>query len=74
LRWYYYDDNGRLQWQKDNSPVMINGKPEQPTSRTFIPAGLEDNPHLAEDGRYAQRLNALPEPLRSAFRDGDFKA
>jgi hypothetical protein len=74
LRWYYHDDNGRLQWQKTDAPVLINGKMERPTSRTFIPAGLEDNPHYAEDGRYAQRLNALPEPLRSAFRDGDFKA
>jgi hypothetical protein len=74
LRWYYYDDNGHLQWQKTNATVMINGKSERPTSRTFIPAGLQDNPHLSEDGRYAQRLNALPEPLRSAFRDGDFRA
>jgi hypothetical protein len=74
LRWYYYDDDGRLQWQKTDDPVMINGKMERPTSRTFIPAGLGDNPHLSEDGRYSQRLNALPEPLRSAFRDGDFRA
>lgn len=74
LRWYFYDENGRIQWQKDDEPVDVGGHYERPTSRTFIPAGLEDNPHLADDGRYAQRLNALPEPLRSAFRDGDFTA
>lgn len=74
LRWYYYDTNGRIQWQRDSEPVEIDGQWVRPTSRTFIPAGLQDNPHLADDGRYLQRLNALPEPLRSAFRDGDFRA
>lgn len=74
LRWYYYDENGRIQWQRNNAPVNVGGKEISPTSRTFIPATLSDNPHLAEDGKYMQRLNALPEPLRSAFRDGDFRA
>lgn len=74
LRWYYYDEEGRIHWQRDGAPVEVNGRPVRPVSRTFIPAGLQDNPHLAEDGRYEQRLNALPEPLRSAFRDGDFRA
>lgn len=74
LRWYYYDEGGRIQWKRDNAPVMIDGVSVSPTSRTFIPATLKDNPHLAADGKYAQRLNALPEPLRSAFRDGDFRA
>lgn len=74
LRWYYYDNDGRIQWQRDDNPVIVNGVAITPTSRTFIPATLNDNPHLAEDGMYMQRLNALPEPLRSAFRDGDFRA
>ena len=30
-------------------------------SRKFIPARLDDNPYLAEDGRYEQMLKALPE-------------
>jgi hypothetical protein len=25
LRWYYYDDGGRIQWQRDNSPVEVSG-------------------------------------------------
>ncbi len=65
LMWYTYDDNGRLQW----SYTALDGW----SSRTFIPGTLADNPHLAEDGRYLARLNSMPEPLRSAFRDGDFK-
>jgi hypothetical protein len=74
LRWYYYDENGRIQWQRDNSPVMVDGVKVPPRSRTFIPATLQDNPHLSDDGRYMSVLNSLPEPLRSAFRDGDFRA
>lgn len=74
LRWYYYDENGRIQWQRDSKPVQVGDTLIHPTSRTFIPATLGDNPHLAADGRYLQRLNALPEPLRSAFRDGNFRA
>lgn len=65
LMWYTYDDNGRLQWSYEQRSDW--------QSRTFIPATLADNPHLAADGRYLARLNSYPEPLRSAFRDGDFK-
>ena len=74
LRWYYHDDNGRLQWQDTADSVEVNGRSVKPMSRTFIPATLDDNPHLTADGRYEQVLNALPEPLRSAFRDGDFRS
>lgn len=74
LRWYYHDEHGRLQWQKTAEPVEVDGKEIEPVSRTFIPATLEDNPHLARDGAYRQRLNSLPEPLRSAFGSGDFQA
>lgn len=74
LRWYYYDEDGHLQWQRDDSPVEVSGVTARPRSRTFIPATLNDNPHLASDGRYISVLNSLTEPLRSAFRDGDFRA
>jgi hypothetical protein len=46
----------------------------QPESRTFIPGRLDDNPFLASDGKYAAKLDALQEPLRSAIRDGNFMA
>ena len=41
-------------------------------SRTFIPAGLKDNPYLGDD--YRKNLKLLPEPLRSALLNGDFMA
>lgn len=72
LRWYYYDEENRLQWLKEPETVEVNGKRVKPKSRTFIPASLEDNPHYGDE--YLSVLNSLPEPLRSAFRDGDFRA
>ncbi len=48
-------------------------KPVIPHTRTFIPAALRDNPFLRDTG-YAATLDALPEPLRSAVRDGNFMA
>jgi len=41
--------------------------------RMYIPATVEDNPTLLKtDPRYVAYLNALPEPLRSAWRNGDW--
>ncbi len=52
------------------------GEPEYliPHSRTFIPSKISDNPFLAKDMKYRAQLDALPEPLRSAIRDGNFMA
>jgi hypothetical protein len=55
------------------SRVTIDGKELIPHSRTFIPASLKDNPFLVNTGYQAQ-LDALPEPYRSAVRDGNFMA
>lgn len=52
----------------DGSPKFL-----KPLTRTFIPAHLSDNPFL-RDTNYAANLDALPEPLRSAIRDGNFMA
>ncbi len=41
-----------------------------PVTRCFIPAKLEDNPHM--DPGYAQRLDNLEPGLRKAYRDGDW--
>ncbi len=51
----------------------IHGKKLLATSRTFIPAALRDNPFLVKTNYQAQ-LDALPEPIRSAVRDGNFMA
>lgn len=45
----------------------------RPTSRTFIPASLQDNPYLMATD-YERQLMALPEPLRSQVAYGDFDA
>jgi len=42
-------------------------------SRTFLPAGLDDNPYL-RDTKYRAVLQGLPEPLRSQLLKGDFLA
>jgi hypothetical protein len=86
LRWCVtdQDDGGRSfdRWVEGPDVKIPNGKydddgnPEflRPQSRTFIPAHLSDNPFLNHDGKYAATLDALPEPLRSAIRDGNFMA
>ena len=53
----------------DGTPIYLI-----PESRTFISAHLSDNPFLADDGKYAAKLDSLQEPLRSAIRDGNFMA
>lgn len=54
-------------------PVELDGHLLRPQSRTFIPAALRDNPFLINTGYQAQ-LDSLPEPYRSAVRDGNFMA
>jgi hypothetical protein len=64
LRWYKRDDEG--------NEIETSADDPDGVSRTFIPAGLKDNPYLGDD--YRRMLNLLPEPLRSALLDGDWKA
>lgn len=54
-------------------PIELEKQKLIPESRTFIPAALSDNPYLINTG-YQSKLDALPEPLRSAVRDGNFMA
>lgn len=53
-------------------PVEIEGELIEPSSRTFIRSRLRDNPFLGKE--YQKTLDALPEPYRSAVRDGNFMA
>jgi hypothetical protein len=41
-------------------------------TRKFIPARLDDNPYLAEDGRYEQMLQALPPTQRQQLLEGNW--
>lgn len=72
LRWYYHDNDGLLHWLDTGDAIDVGGEMIEPRSRTFIPAKLSDNPHLADDGRYLSVLNSLPEPMRTRLKDGDF--
>jgi hypothetical protein len=70
LRWFC-NLEGKLHWQRDNTPLEFKGEKRTLKSRTFIPARLEDNPHLA-DTDYAATLDAMPEPMRSRLKHGLF--
>ncbi len=45
---------------------------EDGLTRKFIPARLQDNPYLAQDGRYEQMLKALPATQRKQLLEGNW--
>ncbi len=75
LRWFVTAPDGSDLEVDGPEPVQLPGAkdPSTPMSRTFIPAALKDNPFLVDTG-YQAKLDGLPEPLRSAVRDGNFMA
>lgn len=75
LRWFVTNADGEDIEVDGPDPVRLPGqkKPLKPLSRSFIPARLADNPFLARTD-YDAKLDGLPEPLRSAVRDGNFMA
>jgi hypothetical protein len=75
LRWYVTAPDGSDLEVEGPDPVQLPGSagPSIPMSRTFIPASLKDNPYLINSG-YQAKLDGLPEPIRSAVRDGNFMA
>lgn len=74
LRYYTtIDDREDVEVDKDYEGEGPRGEIIRPRSRTFIPAGLGDNPDLAETG-YGSTLMALPKHLRDAFAFGKFKS
>jgi hypothetical protein len=74
LRWFVTDPDGKdmevdgPEWHQ----FPGQAEPSIPKSRTFIPAALRDNPYLTHDSQYRAELDSLPEPMRSALRDGNF--
>ena len=76
---------GELRWfvnDKDGDPVWVDGPGRYDRgdgtmstakSRTFIPSSLSDNAYL-RDTDYRSRVEALPEPMRSAMLNGNFMA
>jgi hypothetical protein len=75
LRWFVTAPDGSDLEVDGRTPVQLPGadKPLIPMSRSFIPARLADNPYLINTG-YQAKLDGLPEPIRSAVRDGNFMA
>lgn len=62
-----------IRWVEGPCIVTEKGESYTAESRTFIPAKLDDNPYLRGTG-YRERLQNLPEPLRSQLLKGDFLA
>lgn len=69
LRWYARV-NGESVEMDSREPFKHGGEWIFPSSRTFIPAALSDNPYLGQD--YLEKLQGAPEPLRSQLLYGDF--
>ena len=73
LRWFVSNEAGEDIEVSGPDPVRVGHKYATPKSRTFIPAKVKDNKYLAGTA-YEATLDALPEPLLSQMRDGDFQA
>lgn len=77
LRWFAVvdGDDVEVDGPEPFEHVRKDGRREtiRPTSRTFIPARLDDNAFL-RDTNYAATLQSLPEPERSKLLYGDFNA
>jgi hypothetical protein len=65
LRWVVTDAEGKDEWVSGPNDIRV----VKPTSRTFIPAKLSDNPYLVRTN-YQATVDALPEPFRSLLLGG----
>lgn len=81
LRWVISDEEGRDEWVNGPDDTrVVKGKVIRPTSRSYIPASVKDNPYYAATD-YERQLDALPEPYRSqlmggfraTFKDDDYQ-
>ena len=71
LRWFITDPSGKDLPVPDGKPYFYEGREYIPMSRTFIPSSVADNPYYSGT-EYRAKLDSLPEPYRSAYRDGNF--
>jgi hypothetical protein len=72
LRWFAVI-NGKEREVEGPQVIHANGERILPSSRTFIPSRITDNPYLLNTG-YMRTLQSMPEPLRSQLLYGDFQA
>lgn len=74
LRWFVNNTDGDPVWvDGPGSFDRGDGTMSTAKSRTFIPSRLGDNRYL-RDTDYRSRVEALPEPMRSAMLNGNFMA
>jgi len=71
LRWFVQTGD-EFQEVPDANPVKIHGEDIYPSSRTYIPGTVYDNPYYMKTAYY-KKLMALPEPMRSKLLHGDHK-
>lgn len=70
LRWVVSNEDGKDEWVDGPNDVrIVNGKVIRPTSRTYIPSKVSDNPYYAASD-YERQLDAMPEPYRSLLMGG----
>jgi len=70
LRWVVSDEDGKDEWVAGPDDVrIVRGKTIRPTSRTYIPSAVSDNPYYAATD-YARTLDAMGEPHRSLLLGG----
>lgn len=72
VRWYATIDGTDTECE-DGEPFEVGGETIRPRSRTFVRSWLSDNRYLSDTG-YAAVIDALPEPLRTIMKSGDFTA
>lgn len=65
-------DEIRSDWYTEPTKIEVDGRSEWVPSRTFIPAKMSDNRFI--NAGYRARINAMPEPMRTALMTGDFLA
>jgi hypothetical protein len=71
LRYYIINAEGKSQEVPNMEPVVIDEETYYPHSRTFIPAGIDDNPFI-DAIEYRRKLQLMPEPYRSILMSGNF--
>jgi len=70
LRWIISDEDGKDLWvEGPDDARMILGKMRRPTSRTYIPSSVRDNPFYAGTS-YEDTLDGMSEPFRSLLLGG----
>lgn len=70
LRWVITDEEGLDLWvDGPEDSRLIGGKMMDPTSRSYIPSKVTDNPYYVNT-EYHKRLDAMTEPWRSLLMGG----